>query len=342
LESGPRPRARGSRCPPMHAWGDHFSPILYSVRPVGVAGAGGGRAPCWPRRRSLRPAPSPWPASPRAGSAMARAAAAFAVLYLSNPTLHGINVRDIHPAAFAIPLIIAAGVGGGRRAPGVGGGGGGGRARRPRGTWRSLASASACGWALARRRWAVGVAPGDPLRGAAVARHERAHAALFRGEPLSAPRQALRLSRPHAARGCWPASSCGPGAGCRWSSRRRKRFYLLALLAPLGFSCRSRRREWPPPALPGLAVNLLSTDPLPLPSPHAVPGIRAAVPAPGSGWKASRRYATPRGDPDGCRRVAVVVARPASCRSCLAARTGERASASASGRSGRGSARPTR
>src|SRR5262249_59111531 len=37
-----------------------------------------------------------------------RPAAAFAVLYLLNPSLHGINVRDFHSAALAIPLLLAA------------------------------------------------------------------------------------------------------------------------------------------------------------------------------------------------------------------------------------------
>ncbi len=37
-----------------------------------------------------------------------RPAAAFAVLYLLNPSLHGINVRDFHAAALAIPLLLAA------------------------------------------------------------------------------------------------------------------------------------------------------------------------------------------------------------------------------------------
>ena len=35
-------------------------------------------------------------------------AAAFALLYLVNPSLHGINVRDFHAAALAIPLLLAA------------------------------------------------------------------------------------------------------------------------------------------------------------------------------------------------------------------------------------------
>jgi uncharacterized membrane protein len=37
-----------------------------------------------------------------------RPAAAFALLYLMNPSLHGINVRDFHAAALAIPLLLAA------------------------------------------------------------------------------------------------------------------------------------------------------------------------------------------------------------------------------------------
>src|SRR5262249_41579970 len=37
-----------------------------------------------------------------------RPAAMFAVLYLLHPSLHGINVRDFHSAALAIPLLLAA------------------------------------------------------------------------------------------------------------------------------------------------------------------------------------------------------------------------------------------
>jgi uncharacterized membrane protein len=38
----------------------------------------------------------------------AQAAAGLALLYLANPSLHGINIRDIHPQAFVIPLVLAA------------------------------------------------------------------------------------------------------------------------------------------------------------------------------------------------------------------------------------------
>jgi uncharacterized membrane protein len=37
-----------------------------------------------------------------------RPAADCAILYLSNPSLHGINVRDFHAAALAVPLLLAA------------------------------------------------------------------------------------------------------------------------------------------------------------------------------------------------------------------------------------------
>ena len=90
----------------MHAWGDHFSPIFYALAPlqwiapgpvslllaqtVGLA-AGATALFAFARRR--------------VGDG---AAAALALLYLVNPSLHGINIRDIHPAAFAIPLVIAA------------------------------------------------------------------------------------------------------------------------------------------------------------------------------------------------------------------------------------------
>jgi len=37
-----------------------------------------------------------------------RSAVAFAILYLVNPSLHGINVRDFHAAALAIPLLLGA------------------------------------------------------------------------------------------------------------------------------------------------------------------------------------------------------------------------------------------
>src|SRR5205823_5958673 len=87
----------------------------------------------------------------------ARAAAGFAVLYLLNPTLHGINVRDVHPTAFAIPLVIAAAwaVDAGRPA-------GAAVAVVAALAGREDAAIAGVGFgvwlAAARRRWVVGVA----------------------------------------------------------------------------------------------------------------------------------------------------------------------------------------
>ena len=93
--------------PEMHAWGDHFSPILYLLVPL------------------FRVAPGPvtllvFQSAALALGALAvfgiaarrlgdeRPAAVFAILYLLNPPLQGINVRDFHTAALAIPLLLAA------------------------------------------------------------------------------------------------------------------------------------------------------------------------------------------------------------------------------------------
>jgi uncharacterized membrane protein len=93
--------------PEMHAWGDHFSPIMYLFVPA-----------FW-----LAPGPAVLLilqsvalglgalgvfgfAARRLGDE--RPAAVFAVLYLIHPSLHGINVRDFHAAALAIPLLSAA------------------------------------------------------------------------------------------------------------------------------------------------------------------------------------------------------------------------------------------
>jgi uncharacterized membrane protein len=93
--------------PEMHAWGDHLSPIMYVFVPAywlvpgpvallvgqSVALALGGFAVFGLARARLGDE---------------RPAAALALLYLVNPSLHGINVRDFHAAALAIPLLLAA------------------------------------------------------------------------------------------------------------------------------------------------------------------------------------------------------------------------------------------
>lgn len=100
---------RGPRVslPEMSAWGDHLSPIMYLFVPAFWIAPGpvvllvgqsallalGAVAVFGLARRRLGDE---------------RPAAAFAVLYLLNPSLHGINVRDFHAAALAIPLLLAA------------------------------------------------------------------------------------------------------------------------------------------------------------------------------------------------------------------------------------------
>jgi uncharacterized membrane protein len=90
----------------MSRWGDHFEPILYLLTPV---------AWLWPGAESLLLQQT---AGLAAGALFAygyardrlgaAAAAAFALLYLLNPSVHGINLRDMHPAAFVIPCVLAA------------------------------------------------------------------------------------------------------------------------------------------------------------------------------------------------------------------------------------------
>jgi uncharacterized membrane protein len=96
-----------STLPDLHGWGDHFTPILYVMAPMYwllpsavtmlvvqcVALAVGAFAVWGLGRRALGDD---------------RAAALLAVLYLLNPSLHGINLRDFHPQAMAIPLLLAA------------------------------------------------------------------------------------------------------------------------------------------------------------------------------------------------------------------------------------------
>lgn len=98
---------RGPRVslPEMHAWGDHLSPIMYALVPAfwlapgattllvvqSAALAAGAPAVFLLARRRLEDE---------------RLAALFALLYLLNPSLHGMNVRDFHAAALAVPLLL--------------------------------------------------------------------------------------------------------------------------------------------------------------------------------------------------------------------------------------------
>ncbi len=93
--------------PEMHAWGDHLSPIMYLFVPAfwllpGATVLLVGQSVIL----ALGALPVFGIARHRLGDD--RPAAAFAILYLLNPSLHGINVRDFHAAALAIPLLLAA------------------------------------------------------------------------------------------------------------------------------------------------------------------------------------------------------------------------------------------
>jgi uncharacterized membrane protein len=93
--------------PEMHAWGDHFSPIMYLFVPAFWLVPG---APVLLVAQSAALALGAVAvfgiAARRLGDE--RPASVFAILYLVHPSLHSINVRDFHSAALAIPLLLAA------------------------------------------------------------------------------------------------------------------------------------------------------------------------------------------------------------------------------------------
>jgi uncharacterized membrane protein len=93
--------------PEMHAWGDHFSPILYLLVPLFTVAPGAVVLLVFQAAALAAGALAVFGiAARRLGDE--RPAAVFAVLYLLNPSLQGINVRDFHAAALAIPLLLAA------------------------------------------------------------------------------------------------------------------------------------------------------------------------------------------------------------------------------------------
>jgi uncharacterized membrane protein len=242
--------------PPMHAWGDHLSPVFYLLVPLtwvapGAIGllivqtmvlAAGGLAVFGYAARRLGAVP---------------AAAGLALLFLANPSLHGINLRDIHPQAFAITLIVAAALAFDTR----------------RYAWCAVALALtlACRedaaiavvgfgiWlAAARGHWKLGAA----LAAASVlllAVDLKYVLPLFRGEPY-----------PHLHRHAYLGSSLGEillnivVRPWRWigvALTGGKILYLLLMLLPLGFLPLLAPRVLAA-VLPALALNLLSVDPV--------------------------------------------------------------------------------
>jgi uncharacterized membrane protein len=237
---------------PYHPWGDHLSPILYLLAPLAwfvpvaplllvtqtVVLALGALAVFRLARASLD---DPRPAT------------ALALLYLTNPTLHGINLRDFHPQAFVIPLVLAAALALDRGRPGACG--------------LALALALACRedatlavmgfglWvALARRRAALGagliavaiVILAIDLRWIIPAFRGHSYQLNFRFAYLGVSNAEIAwnlLFEPWR----WMAVVFTPG----------KVVYVAALLAPFAFLPLLAPRVLAG-ALPGLALNLLA------------------------------------------------------------------------------------
>jgi uncharacterized membrane protein len=240
----------------QHAWAGHLSPILYLMAPLG-------RLPWLPEAllvfQSLALALGAVPlylmARPRVGDV---AAAGLAVLYLLNPTLHGINTKDFHTAALAIPLLITAMY-----------------AVQTRRWWlfwpalaltlgtREDASIAVVGlglWAaMAKRRFLLG--GGVALIGIAwlfasvgwIMPH-------FRGEPY--PYLTARYGHLGNSLGAIILSPIlRPRAVLETLLSARRLRYVAALLAPLGFLPLAAPIA-AVGALPALAQNLLNSDPI--------------------------------------------------------------------------------
>ena len=242
--------------PPMHAWGDHLSPVLYLLTPLGWAAPGGTALVVVQTVVLAAGALAVFGyATRRLGAAPA--AGAFALLYLVNPSLHGINVRDIHPQAFAITLIIAAAL----------------AFDAQRYAWCAVALALtlACredaaiagvGFGIwlgfARGRWRLGAA----LAAASV---------LVLALDLQYVMPYFREAQyPHLQRYAYLGSSLGDillslvARPWRWIGTTLtpgRLVYLVTMLLPLGFLPLLAPRALVA-ALPGLAQNLLSVDPV--------------------------------------------------------------------------------
>lgn len=242
--------------PPMHAWGDHLSPVFYLAAPVAwilpiaqtllvaqtlVYAAGALALFAYVRRRLEDE----------------RLAVAAALVYLVNPSLHGMNVRDIHPTTLAVPLVIAAALAfdarrpawcaaalavmlAGREDAAVAGVGFGIWLATTRGRWR-LGAAVAAACVLLLYLDVTLVMP--YFRGASYPHLAARWPHLGR----SLPEILLSLALPWK----WlPVVLTGP-----------KLVYLLAMLAPLAFLPLLAPRALVA-AAPGLAMNLLNTDPV--------------------------------------------------------------------------------
>jgi uncharacterized membrane protein len=249
---------RGPRVslPEMHAWGDHLSPIMYAFAPL-----------FWL-------APGPLTLLIAQSSALAlggfgvfgiarrrlgdeRPAAAFALLYLLNASLHGINVRDFHAAALAVPCLLAA-------------------------MWAAQAERFALfavaslltlmcredaalavmglgAWlAVGRRQWQVGMLVAASALAVLIV-DIRWVIPQFRGEPYPHLGRYARLggSLEEVVR----AAFVHPSRVLSIALTGDRLVYLLALMAPLAFLPLLAPAELVG-ALPALAQNLLASDPI--------------------------------------------------------------------------------
>ncbi len=245
-----------STLPDLHGWGDHLTIILYLMAPlyrvaptvvtmlvVQCVALALGAFAVWGLGRRLLGDDRP--------------AALLAVLFLVNPSLHGINLRDFHPQALAIPLLLAAlwcfetqrwapywgavlltlscredaalavlGLGLWALAA----------RRRP---WTGAATAAlGVGWLYAATRWLIPFFRGE------------AYSHLGRWDHLGGSVEQIALGM-LARPGDVLATVCGLS----------RLHYLVAVLAPWAFL--PVLGPWAlVPTLPTLAANLLSTDPV--------------------------------------------------------------------------------
>jgi uncharacterized membrane protein len=240
----------------IHAWGGHLDPIVSLLLPLAwVAPVAEALLVTQSLALALGAVPVYLLGCPRVGPGRA---AALALLYLLNPSLHGINVRDFHTAALAIPLLLAAMYGA--------------ESGRDWLLWlgalltlavREDAAIPVLGlglWlVLARRRWRAGAA----LGAAAVAwlfLAVRVIVPFFAGAPY--PYFTNRYGHLGASLGAIVLSPLlRPGAILDTLASVDRAVYLGAMLAPLGFLPLLAPAA-AVGALPALAQNLLNTDPV--------------------------------------------------------------------------------
>ncbi|MBI4241537.1 MAG: DUF2079 domain-containing protein [Candidatus Rokubacteria bacterium] len=241
--------------PEMHAWGDHLSPIFYLFVPLFLLVPGS--VPVLViQTASLAAGAVAVFAIARRPLGDDRLAAGFAGLYLLNPSLHGVNLRDFHPAVLAIPLLLAAVAwfDANRPIPFL-------LALLLTLSTREDAALPVIGfglWALGQRRWAWGA--GLSVMGLGWLLLATGWVMpFFRGAPY-----------PHLQRFAHLGGSVGeivlnlashPLATLAHMATGDRLLYLAALLAPLAFLPLLSPRDLLP-ALPALLVNLQSRDPV--------------------------------------------------------------------------------